>query len=148
MAKAIFKDSSTINVITEDGEQIYLETYSQVKEKDQKAITDKLAQSFEKNFSDDKSSMVYRVLMDMMSNVGFSFHYVGSDRSEERVRIGLKIRALREKRGIEAKHLASLADIDAANLSRIERGKYSVGFDILTKVADALDAEVDLVERK
>lgn len=146
MAKAIFKDSSTIEVITEDGEKLHLEAYAEVKKGDQKAIADLLAQSFEKNFSVDKSSMVYWVLMEMMSKAGFSFYFVGSDRNDERVRIGLKIRELREKKGIEAKHLASLADIDAANLSRIERGKYSVGFDILTKIADALNVKVDLVE--
>ena len=140
MAKAIFKDRSTIEVITEDGEQLNLEAYAQVKEGDQEAIAGLLAQSFEKNFSEDKSSMVYWVLMEMMSDYGFSFYLVGSDRADERERIGMKIRELRKKRGIEAKHLASMTNIDAANLSRIERGKYSVGFDILSKIAETLQA--------
>ena len=46
------------------------------------------------------------------------------------------------------KHLAFYADIDAANLCRIEAGKYSVGFDILTKIGYALDMEIDFVEPK
>ena len=83
--------------------------------------------------------------MKMMANVAFSFSYIGSDRSEERERIGARIRQLREDKGIEAKHLALMANIDAANLSRIEKGKYSVGFDILTKIANALGVKVDLV---
>lgn len=146
MAKVIFKDSSTIEVITEDGEKLNLEAYAQVKEGDRAAIENLLARSFKKNFSADKSSMVYWVLMEMMSSYGFSFYLVGSDREDERKRIGMKIRELRNNKGIEAKHLASMANIDAGNLSKIERGKYSVGFDILSKIAAVLDSRVELVE--
>jgi transcriptional regulator with XRE-family HTH domain len=46
---------------------------------------------------------------------------------------------------MEAKRLAMLTNIDAANLSRIEQGRYSVGLDILTKIAHALGVKVDLV---
>lgn len=145
MTKAIFLDQSTIKVTARDGESITLKAHVPVREKEKKALAKLLAHSFEKEFSDDKSSMVYWVLMEMMNNTSFSFSYVGSDRSEERERIGLKIRQLREAKGIEAKHLALIANIDAANLSRIEQGKYSVGFDILTKIATSLGAKVDLV---
>jgi transcriptional regulator with XRE-family HTH domain len=75
-----------------------------------------------------------------------SFYYESSDRSLERERIGAKIRLLREKKGMEAKQLAIITNIDAANLSRIEQGKYSVGLDILSKISLALGAKVDLVE--
>ena len=68
-----------------------------------------------------------------------------SDRSQDRERIGARIRQLREVKGIEAKQLAALANIDAANLSRIEQGKYSVGFDILTRISHVLGVKVDLV---
>ena len=80
-----------------------------------------------------------------LTNNGFGFSYESSDRSEERARIGAKIRHFRESKGMEAKQLAMLTNIDAANLSRIEQGKYSVGFDILTKIASALGVKVDLV---
>ena len=63
----------------------------------------------------------------------------------ERERIGEKIRKIRLEKGIEAKQLALLAGIDAANLSRIEKGRYSVGLDILSKIANALGVQVDLV---
>jgi transcriptional regulator with XRE-family HTH domain len=46
---------------------------------------------------------------------------------------------------MEAKQLAMLADIDAANLSRIEQGRYSVGLDILSKISQALGVKIDLV---
>ena len=68
--------------------------------------------------------------------------------SKERVRIGQRIRELREAKGMDAKHLAFYADIDAANLCRIESGKYSVGLDILTKIGYALGMEIDFVEPK
>ena len=67
-------------------------------------------------------------------------------RSEERKRIGERIKELRKKRKLDAKTLASRIGIDASNLSRIEQGHYSVGFDILTKIATALNAKVDIVE--
>jgi DNA-binding Xre family transcriptional regulator len=145
MTKVIFKDSTTIHVVARDGETIILKPLLTVSKENQKEIAKSLAFYFDKNFSDDKSSMIYWVLMEMMANEGFSFSYEGSDRSEERERIGSRIRQLRVDKGIEAKHLALMANIDAANLSRIEKGKYSVGFDILTKIASALGAKVDLV---
>jgi transcriptional regulator with XRE-family HTH domain len=54
---------------------------------------------------------------------------------------------LRQKQNIDAKTLARRAGIDASNLSRIEQGRYSVGFDVLSKIANALNAQVDIVEK-
>ncbi len=71
--------------------------------------------------------------------------YVTPDRNGERERIGRRIREIRMARGMEAKTLARLSQIDAANVSRIEQGKYSVGLDILCKIALALDSRVDIV---
>lgn len=67
-------------------------------------------------------------------------------RSEERKRIGERIKELRKKRNLDAKSLAMRIGIDASNLSRIEQGHYSVGFDILSKIATALNAKVDIIE--
>lgn len=143
MTKVSFLDN-TISVTVRDGETFTLNTYLPIAKKSQQGVANFLADSFEKNFSDDKTSMIYWVLMDAIG-AGFSFYLVGSDRGAERKRIGARIRQLREKRGIDAKQLATLAKIDAANLSRIEQGSYSVGLDILTKIADALGVKVDLV---
>lgn len=145
MTQAIFLDNITINVIARDGELFTLKPHMPVPKEEQQTIANSLAHYFEKNFSNDKSSMVYFVLTDMMINTGFSFSSQGSDRSKERQRIGARIRQLREDKGMEAKQLAILTNIDAANISRIEKGKYSVGFDILTKIATSLGAKVDLV---
>jgi DNA-binding XRE family transcriptional regulator len=145
LTKARFLDDTTINILARDGETFTLKTYLPVVENKQQAIANFLSDSFEKNFSDDKSTMVYFVFCDAQANAGFSFSYAGSDRSNERKRIGARIRQLREDKGMEAKQLAKLVKIDAANLSRIEQGRYSVGLDILTKIADALGVKVDLV---
>jgi DNA-binding XRE family transcriptional regulator len=100
---------------------------------------------FDKNFSDDKEVMSNNIWHDLLLN-GVSFMGMSSgDRQGERTRIGKKIRQIREEKGIEAKDLAKLANIDAANLSRIEQGKYSVGLDILSKLAFVLGYHVDLV---
>jgi len=145
MTKAIFLDNSKINVIARDGETFTLKSHMPVPKEEQQLLSNLLAHYFDEEFSDDKSSMVYWVLMKMMTNASFSFSYGGSDRSRERERIGARIRQLREGKGIEAKHLAALANIDAANLSRIEQGKYSVGLDILSKISQVLGVKVDLV---
>ncbi|HTB52350.1 MAG TPA: helix-turn-helix transcriptional regulator [Ferruginibacter sp.] len=145
MTKINFLDSSTIQVIANDGEKFILKSHLPVHYTRQKSIAQALAKNFNENFSDDKSSMVYWVLMKMLADEGFGFSYESSDRSADRERIGAKIRLLRESKGMEAKQLAMLANIDAANLSRIEQGRYSVGFDILTKISQALGVKVDLV---
>ena len=49
---------------------------------------------------------------------------------------------------MDAKTLAEKAGIDAANLSRIEAGRYSTGFDILVRIAIALGMKIDFVELK
>lgn len=69
-------------------------------------------------------------------------------KSEERERIGARIKELRKKMNLDAKTLASRIGIDASNLSRIEQGRYSVGLDILSKIASALNAKVDIVEEE
>lgn len=71
---------------------------------------------------------------------------VATFQNEERKRIGSKIKQIREELNIEAKQLAAITGIDPANLSRIEQGKYSVGLDILSKIANALGYQIDFVK--
>lgn len=140
-----FLDSTTIEVVASDGEKFLLKSHLPVHYTKQKGIAHSLAKYFHENFSNDKSSTVYWVLMKMMANENFSFSYESSDRSQERERIGTRIRQLREEKGMEAKQLAIMTNIDSSNLCRIEQGKYSVGFDILAKISHALGVRVDLV---
>lgn len=103
---------------------------------------------FDKNFSDDKELMTHNIWNDLLLN-GVTFMGMSpGDKQGERTRIGTKIRQIREEKGIEAKDLARLTNIDAANLSRIEKGKYSVGLDILSKLASALGYHIDIVPKQ
>ncbi len=67
--------------------------------------------------------------------------------NKERKRIGSRIREIREEQGIEAKKLALITGIDAANISKIEQGKISAGIDTLSKIANALGYELNFVKR-
>ena len=100
---------------------------------------------FDKNFSDDKETMINRISRDFLLNAVPSWSIGSGNRQAERVRIGKRIRELREAKKMEARDLAILAGIDAANLSRIEQGKYSTGIDILSRIAIVLDAHLDLI---
>lgn len=71
---------------------------------------------------------------------------VGTFANNDRERIGKRIREIREKQKMEAKELALRAGIDASNVCRIEQGRYSVGLDILSKIANALGYQVDFVK--
>lgn len=64
----------------------------------------------------------------------------------ERERIGQKIAQLRTERGLTQTTLAEKAGLNQSNIWRIENGKYSVGIDILAKIAEALEAKVDIVK--
>ena len=100
---------------------------------------------FDRNFSDDKEKMVNRIHRDMILNAVHSLGMDSGNRQSERQRIGQRIRELREAKKMEARDLAILTGIDAANLSRIEQGKYSTGIDILSRICVVLDAHLDLI---
>ena len=103
---------------------------------------------FDKHYSEDKELMLTSIWRDAIkfSICGGILGISTGTRHEDRVRIGSLIRKIREARGIESRDLARLSGIDAANMSRIENGKYSVGLDILSKIAAALGKKVDLVD--
>ena len=103
---------------------------------------------FDKNFSENKEQMINSIWRESIrfAIAGGILGISSGTRHEDRTRIGARIRQIREERGIEARDLARLAGIDAANLSRIENGKYSVGLDILSRLATALGKKVDFVD--
>ena len=100
---------------------------------------------FDRNFSDDKEQMVNRISRDFLLSAVPSMGMDSGNRQAERVRIGKRIKELREAKKMEARDLAILTGIDAANLSRIEQGKYSTGVDILSRICVILDAHMDLI---
>lgn len=139
-SKARVIDNKMVEVTAPDGEvfhilcQIGIYISEETKQYELRVIE----AIFDKNYSEDKELMINSIWRDAISN-GVSFRGISSgNRQKERARIGYRIRQLREERGIEARDLAKLAGIDAANMSRIENGKYSVGIDILSKIAASL----------
>lgn len=103
---------------------------------------------FDKNFSENKEQMISNIWRESMQ-----FGIAGGIRGisigtkhEDRARIGQRIKEIREERGLEAKELARIINIDAANLSRIENGRYSVGLDILAKIAAALGKKLEFID--
>ncbi len=64
----------------------------------------------------------------------------------ERERIGLAITKLRKEKNMLQSDLAEKSGNTKANICRIEAGKYSVGLDVLVKVATALDKKIDFVD--
>lgn len=60
--------------------------------------------------------------------------------------IGKRIAQLRVEAGMSQARLAELTGMAQPHIARIEAGRYSVGIDILGKIAAALDKRVDLVD--
>ncbi len=158
MIQARFVDDSTIEVIAQDGEKFIWDTYFPTPKQDQRYYAERLAYYFEKYFKDNIGDntgmgMQYWIWIQMTYYEGLAINGGKGDRGDERIflyqeraRIGARIRELRKEKNIEAKLLSQLANIDAANLSRIEQGRYSVGIDVLSKIALALGAKVELVD--
>ena len=153
MIKARFVDDSTIEIIAQDGEKFTWNTYFPTPPKDQQYYAERLAYYFE-NFEDATGmSLGYWIWIKMNYDEGLGIYGGQGDREEERiflhqerVRIGTRIRDLRKEKNIEAKILAQAANIDAANLSRIEQGRYSVGLDILSRISFVLGAKIELID--
>lgn len=158
MIIAKFVDDSTIEVIAQDGEKFTWNTLFPTPRQNQQYFAQKLAHYFEKYFNDNIGEntgmgMQYWIWIQMTYYEGLTINGGRGDREEERiflhnerVRIGLRIRELRKEKNIEAKILAQIANIDPANLSRIEQGRYSVGLDVISRIALALGAKIELTE--
>ena len=67
---------------------------------------------------------------------------------QERQRIGQDIAQLRKEKGMTQQDMTDATGVQSNHISRIEQGRYSVGFDTLQAIADALDADIRIVPRK
>ena len=153
------KEERTFHITSDEGDSFYVKNKIPQMGDFQEDKIDEYGNFFCKLFSEyclksdgDTSFVVYKVFIDLhfYHSLGCGFLEVWSDNmaQDERKRIGQQIKELRLKKNMEAKELAKRAGIDASNISKIEQGKYSVGFDILTKVAWELEARLELVPLK
>lgn len=142
-SKATKVDDKMVEVTAPDGEvfTVLTSTGKYLEEKYRHYELHIIEWIFDLSFSQDKDLMTKKIWNGLLFN-GVSFMGMSSgDRQGERTRIGGKIRQIRKEKRIEAK----LANIDAANLSRIEQSKYSVGLDILSRIAFVLGCQIDIV---
>lgn len=147
-SKARVVDAKMVEVTAPDGEVflVFCQVGAYLSEDTRKYELHLIETLFDKNFSEDKELMINNIWRESHTWGVFFLGISSGDRHGERIRIGCRIRQIREERNIEARDLAKLAGIDAANLSRIENGKYSVGIDILSKIAAVLGKKIDFVD--
>lgn len=63
------------------------------------------------------------------------------------IKIGEKIKALRDKRGMEQQDLAAACNFEKSNMSRIEAGGTNMTFRTLLKISKALKVKIkDLLD--
>lgn len=139
-----FVNPKRVTVQTPQGERLSLGLGNDVPFPLQEQEAQLLAYLFDKYYKGDPGVIMGPIFRELMMRRSFChIYWCGPDRNDERERIGAQIRNLREERRMEGKELAQLADLDASNLSRIERGKYSPGLDTLCKIAAALDCSIE-----
>ena len=68
-------------------------------------------------------------------------------KEDERLRIGQRIAELRKELGLTQQDVADRTGLQRNHLSRIEQGRYSVGFDTLQAIAEALGGNIDIVTK-
>jgi len=66
-------------------------------------------------------------------------------KEEERQRIGQRIGDLRKAKGMTQQDIADMTGLQRNHISRIESGKYSVGFDTLQSIAEAIGGTIDII---
>lgn len=141
-----FVSPKRVTVQTSQGDRFTLGLSEVVPFEFQQQEAEVIAKLFDIYYKGDPSVIMGPILRGMCQYGCFgSIYWYGPDRDQERERIGAQIRSLREQRRFDAKELAQLADLDASNLCRIEKGKYSPGLDILVKIATALDCTIEFV---
>ncbi|HMS97644.1 MAG TPA: helix-turn-helix transcriptional regulator [Saprospiraceae bacterium] len=64
-----------------------------------------------------------------------------------RIKLGDKIRTVRERRGYSQEQLADLMNINRSTISKIENGKFSITVDYLVRFSIFLDFEFKVIER-
>lgn len=63
----------------------------------------------------------------------------------DRVRIGHRLREIREAQGLTTTKLAEKCGLSHSTISKIENGRWSASIDMLSKVCEALGAKVDII---
>lgn len=65
-----------------------------------------------------------------------------------REELGLVLKRIRESKGMSQEALAEKSKMHRSALGRIENGKFSVGIDLIYRIIEALDCEIDIKEKE
>ena len=153
MAKVEFINEKLVRVVAKNGDVYNIgllspDNYFLNKQNDNYYVK-VLSYLFDKHYDGTYNSVWNVIQREMYRNNLGGFFWAGKDDTiAPKALIGNRIKELRKNSGIKAKDLAEQTGIDAGNLSRIESGQYSVGFELLSKIARVLGCRVDLVPEK
>lgn len=144
-----FIDPLRVRVETSNGD-VYIIGYTdstnyQIEQQFDRFYSKCVASLFEKYYDGNEKTIWGPILAEMYRARIYPFMWVMMDKDKERARIGKRIVELRKEKKMDAKELAQRVGIDPGNLSRIEKGHFSVGIDILNKIASALNMKLDFV---
>lgn len=67
-------------------------------------------------------------------------------KQHQRERIGQRVADLRKDAGMTQRQLGDACGLQNSHIARIEKGRYSVGFDTLQAIAEALGCTVDFIQ--
>ena len=147
MSNSYFIDKNRLEVEANNGDVYILGFTSpmvyQMEQQSDKYITRCVDAIFDKYY--DGADSIWGAVAREMYKCGIAFLWAFPNKDIERERIGSRIKEIRTMQKIDAKELAQRVGIDAGNLSRIEKGRFSVGLDILCKIAGALNMKIDFV---
>jgi DNA-binding XRE family transcriptional regulator len=151
-AKSFFIEPMRAQVDLENGDKFIFgfptSMNYQIEQKFNNFFTRCIEGLFEKYYDGDENVIWGPISAGFFRNNLTPFIWVMNDRNKERERIGNRIKEIRKEQGIDAKELAKRAGIDPGNLSRIEQGRFSVGIDILNKIAGALNKKIDFISNE
>lgn len=147
--KVEFLDPLRVRVETEKGD-VYIIGYTDplnyyIEQQHNNYYSKCVTSLFDKYYDGNEKNIWGPILAGMYRASLNSFMWVMMDKDKERARIGNRIVELRKERKMDAKDLAQKVGIDPGNLSRIEKGHFSVGIDILNKIASVLNMKLDFV---
>lgn len=93
------------------------------------------------------AASIMATIMREMGDYMASFHYCIAMPYNARIAIGQRIKLLRIEKGLSQRDLAALTGYTNANIANIELGKYSVGLDVLSNIADKLGCSIELIKK-
>ena len=70
--------------------------------------------------------------------------YINIDRQKERKLLGERIAYIRKEKGISLAELSERTGIKENSILRIEEGKFSVNYDVLVSLAEAMGCYISL----